>query len=541
MSAEFRQSRRQNKRRVLPNSRELVNKFNSTSAPEVVPEYQDPLRIEWTETPQNPHAAPDFFVGEKALRLPENSKPRYHLRWPVRHGWLNESDYQSRSALERDFFQIIQDSIESELEIRRKRDLSQYSCVFIVPDLYEKSFVTTVLDQFTRDFSFQRTCFIQESTAASFGAGYSTACIVDVGAQKTSICCVEDGMCNEEARVNLKYGGYDVTETLVQMMLFDKFNYTEFNMVRRHDYLLAEELKLKHALLSDENINGYQDEIHVRVHGEQTRKYHYRIYDEGMLAAMGVFRPAIFNNQHKLDGRHKLIPPSADLYDGQRNDPLSAAQSTVATWVEQNIPRAVMIDAPSKPLKLPGTPAAVQPPPKSKANGLPLHLNGETEKTPRSSVAGTPVPEDAPTPNVAGEGGEGNDTDDTVGKQRDLIDRTVPVMPLHQAILTSIDQAAGVDEKRKRDLLGSIMLIGGGSKIPHLGLYLESRLRAALPQYPKEILVAPPPRELDPAVIVWKGGSVFGKLQQSNDSWIGRLEYDRLGSRVLSYKCIWHW
>jgi actin-related protein 8 len=121
------------------------------------------------------------------------------------------------------------------------------------------------------------------------------------------------------------------------------------------------------------------------------------------------------------------------------------------------------------------------------------------------------------------------------------IDRTVPVMPLEQAILTSINLASGTDERRRRDFLGSIMLIGGASKTPDLGAYLEMRLRAAMPQYPKEILVVPPPRELDPAVLVWKGGSVFGKLRTTNDSWISPLEHDRLGARILNYKCMWHW
>jgi actin-related protein 8 len=32
---------------------------------------------------------------------------------------------------------------------------------------------------------------------------------------------VEEGMCIENSRVNLKYGGQDVTETFVKMMLHD--------------------------------------------------------------------------------------------------------------------------------------------------------------------------------------------------------------------------------------------------------------------------------------------------------------------------------
>jgi actin-related protein 8 len=543
MAADFKVSRRHNKRRVLPNSRELVTKWNSTTPPDYISEHNDPLRIDWTELPPNPKQAPDYFVGEEALRLPEGSKPRYHLYWPVQYGWLNEKDYSSRNMLYRDFFLILEESIKKELGLTNNRDWNQYSCVFIIPDLYEKVFVAQVLEQLIRDFTFQKVCFIQESIAASFGAGFAMATIVDIGAQKTSICCVEDGMCIEDCRINLKYGGYDVTETFIKMMLFDKFNYSDFNLMRRHDFLLAEELKEKYTLMTDENISVQLYEFHLRAAGQETRKYQFKIYDEGMLAPMGFFRPMIFDNSDKLEGRHKLIAPSVDLYDGKRNDPMSQAQMAVIRWVDSNIPSAVM--APEvKPARLLPTPMPPSGTPLKKSLlGIPGRLNGDNDATPRSSIAGSPPPEDIGTPQPGANGveAEGGVTLQGTQPDIDMIDRTVPVMPLDEAILTCISHASQNDERKRRDFLGSIMLIGGGSKTPNIGAYLEMRLRALMPQYPKEILVAPAPREMDPSVMVWKGGSVFGKLRMTNDSWIGAMEYDRLGARILNYKCMWHW
>jgi actin-related protein 8 len=286
MAQDFKVSRRANKRRVLPNSRELVTKWNSTTDPELIPEHSDPLRIDWTELPTNPREARDYIVGAPALRIPERSTPRYRLHWPIQHGWLNEKDYNNRNMLERDFFLILEDTIKNELGLSHKKDWSQYSCVFVIPDLYEKVMVGRVLEEFLRDFGFQRVCFLQESLAATFGGGFSAACIVDIGAQKTSISCVEDGMVIEDSRINLKYGGYDVTETFVRMMLFDRFNYSDINLMRRHDFLLAEELKDKFTSMSDENISVQINEFHLRAHGQQTRKYQFKIYDEGMLAPM---------------------------------------------------------------------------------------------------------------------------------------------------------------------------------------------------------------------------------------------------------------
>lgn len=283
MAGEFKTFRRNNKRRVLPNSRELVVKWNSQNPPDIISEHNDPLRIDWTEIP-NP--APEYMVGQAALRLPQNSRPRYKLYWPMRYGWLNEKDYDNKNMLYRDFFLIIEEAIKTQLNIPRKKDWAQCSCVFVIPDLYEKTFVATILQQVLRDFGFLRVCFIQESLAATFGAGYSSSCIVDVGASKTSICCVEEGMCLENSRINLKYGGEDVTETFLKMMLFDHFNYADMNLNRRHDYLLAEELKQKFCTLEDSHISVQLYEFHLRASNQDTRKYHFKVYDEVMLAPM---------------------------------------------------------------------------------------------------------------------------------------------------------------------------------------------------------------------------------------------------------------
>ena len=35
---------------------------------------------------------------------------------------------------------------------------------------------------------------------ATFGCGVSSACVVDIGDQKTSVCCVEDGISHRNTR-----------------------------------------------------------------------------------------------------------------------------------------------------------------------------------------------------------------------------------------------------------------------------------------------------------------------------------------------------
>lgn len=515
---------RANKRRVLPNSKELIVNYNKRQPPETINEHNDPHRIDWTETSSpNSQNAPVYFTGKDALRIPDDSKPRYRLFWPLQHGWFNEKDYATKSDIYNDMSTIIEEALKRELNLRRKRDWTQYGCIFVVPDLYEKRYVVQALNMLMRDFGFARVAFIQESLAATFGAGYSQACMVDIGAQKTSICCVEEGMCIENSRINLKYGGADVTETFVRMMLHDHLPYQDINLRRRYDFLLAEELKMKFCTMNENDISPQLYEFHRRASGQDTRKYFFKTYDEVLLAPQGYFQPGLFENAHKLDGRRKLIGPSTDLYDGGPNDPVSTAQSAIIALI-----------APTAPAEVGETGSGTPAPGISKPAPSALLKLNDVERA-SVSAAGTPAPEDDDT---AMQAGEASTADNLATSIRDDV---LPVVPLDTAILTSITHGARSDERRMRDFLGSVMVIGGGSQFPGFHAFLEERLKEVRPGFAKDILIGTAPRDLDPQVLVWKGGSVFGRLRGTNDSWIGRTEYDRLGARVLPYKCMWSW
>ncbi|KAL2857526.1 hypothetical protein BJX68DRAFT_253044 [Aspergillus pseudodeflectus] len=528
MMAELKTHMRQNKRRTLPNSKEMVINYNRRTVPETIPEHNDPMRVEWTEIPE---PAPEYIVGQPALRIPDDSNPRYKLYWPMKYGWCNEQDYDNKRLLFLDISIILEDAIKTQLGLTSKKEWTQYSCVFVIPDLFDKSYVTQILEMLMREFSFARVCFIQESLAATFGAGFTSACVVDIGAQKTSICCVEEGMCIENSRVNLKYGGSDVTELFIKMMLYDHFPYEEINLWRRYDFLLAEELKKNVCTMNEASVSVQVFDFHLRVSGQDTRKYTFKAYDEVHLAPMGVFQPALFDNQKKLDRRRKLIARSVDIYDNQPNDPTSAAQSEILTSLAPPTSNGQANgDSQTHSLDVQATPSRSQ-----QLNAL--SRVQELDATPRSSVAGSPGPEGTPQA-----GGATPAPGQTVSNPRaptiEERDDILPAVPLDSAILTSIRHAARSDERKMRDFLGGIMVVGGGSLVSGFHLFLEERLQLLQPGFAKEVMIGTPPRDLDPQVVVWKGASVFGKLSGTNDSWISQLEYDRLGHRLLAYKCI---
>jgi actin-related protein 8 len=121
-------------------------------------------------------------------------------------------------------------------------------------------------------------------------------------------------------------------------------------------------------------------------------------------------------------------------------------------------------------------------------------------------------------------------------------DRILPVMPLDQAIITCIREAARGDDRKMRDFFGGIMLCGGGAKIAGFNGFLEERLREVMVGMGKEIIIGLPPRDLDQQLVCWKGGSVFARLSTSgNDSWVFGREYEILGAKLLAQKCMWGW
>lgn len=573
MCSDLKSEMRANKRKVLPNSKELVQTFNRRTEPEIIEKHNDPLEIEWTDVKslEDPESLASCFIGNDALRVPDDSDPKFKLWWPLRCGWWNEDEYSSQEHLYDDFETLLDKALRTELGLTTNSEWQQYSCVFVIPDLYDKKYVEQILRSCMVWFEFNKVCFVQESMAATFGAGYTQACVVDVGAQKTSVTCVEDGLCIEDSRINMKYGGYDITETFMKMMLYDNFPYQEINLRRRYDFLLAEELKIKHCTMSQADISVQVNNFHVRAPNQSTRKYTFKTYDEVILSPMGVFDPSIFDNSTKLRGRRKLVERSCNAYDIEiPDDPTSAAQLAILALLKPSIMATTNgpsqsqpeVSTPSKERAQPfnflgkgdiganGTPGGSHAgSPAPEGNGTPAPyifgagkeaLNGDSPAPSGSRAAGTPVPgqQSQASQAPAGMFVESNTrTPNDIAVERESI---LPMAPLDIAILTSIQNAAKGEDKKLRDLLGSIMVIGGGSKIPQFTVVLEEKIKARRPDLYDRILVSRSARDMDEQVVAWKGASVFAKLS-TNDSWITPFEFERLGARTLHHKVLWAW
>ncbi|KAK9475785.1 hypothetical protein V1514DRAFT_339047 [Lipomyces japonicus] len=552
MQADFKERMRFYKRRIPSNSHESVTSFNKRVIPEEIPDHNDPYRIEWTDVNLQTPRAPKFFIGDQALKIPADSRPRYKLSWPILHGFFNEQDYGTRQAMLDDLALIFQYAIKQQLGISSAQTLAQYSVVLVIADLYDKAQVAELIELWFRDLSVSRVCVLQESVAAAFGAGISSACVVDIGAQKTAITCVDEGLCVTDSRVNLPYGGDDITALLAKLLTQSNFPYTELDLNKRYyDWALMEDIKSKFVTTNDAEITVQLYNFYQRAPGSPTHKYSFKTFDEVILAPMAYFFPDIFENISKrLWHRHQLFERSVDLYDGTFNDPYSEAQVNLyAQYADSTILQPAGVSTP-KPSKLLVSAASVA-----------------ADDTPTSSVAGTPVPDFAPTIThtaaavTATTTGLGSLTGNAASRAAagptpqtltlGLLDtRTVIAAPLDQAIIESIWQTTKQDEGKAKRLFENIMLVGGGAaSIPAFNKLLEDRIRMwAGDKFGRgvngsggnvpNVAVMPTPRDMDPTMLAWKGAAVFVKLKIAAEMWIGVKDWDLLGSRTLQYKCL---
>jgi len=113
-------------------------------------------------------------------------------------------------------------------------------------------------------------------------------------------------------------------------------------------------------------------------------------------------------------------------------------------------------------------------------------------------------------------------------------------LPLDVAIFNSA-RAAGGDEKIRK-YLQAVLVIGGSALIPGMAHALESRLQAiATPLVPnmEKVQIIPPPKEVDPRVLTWKGAAVLGKMDSISELWVTPSDWNMFGVRALKERCFY--
>ncbi|KAL0414352.1 UNVERIFIED_CONTAM: Actin-related protein 9 [Sesamum radiatum] len=154
----------------------------------------------------------EYICGEEALRI-SPTEP-YCLRRPIRRGHLNISLHYPMQQVIEDMHAIWDWILVEKLHIPHS-ERHMYSAILVVPETFDNREIKELLSIVLRDLCFSTAVVHQEGLAAVFGNGLSTACVVNIGAQVTSVICIEDGVALPTTQITLRYGGEDISRCLL--------------------------------------------------------------------------------------------------------------------------------------------------------------------------------------------------------------------------------------------------------------------------------------------------------------------------------------
>ncbi|XP_048873765.1 actin-related protein 8 [Brienomyrus brachyistius] len=499
--------------RRTPVSAEQARSYNRQVRPAVL---ESSSRVKWTNTSNQP----EFLVGEVALYV--NPADSYSIHWPVCRAQLNvhSGPGGSLTAVLADLEAIWSHTIQKFLEIPLK-DLKYYRCILLVPDIYNRQHMKELVNMLLVNMGFSAIVVHQESVCATFGSGLSSACVVDVGDQKTSLCCVEDGVSHRNSRLCVAYGGSDVTRCFFWLLQRVSFPYRECLLSNRLDCMLLQQLKETFCHL-DQDISGLQDhEFRTRFPDSPTLLYQLRLGDEKLQAPMALFYPSTFGivGQKMTTLQHRSQGDPEDPHDEHYllSTQSKQDQSSKGTAERRTLPKSIGLDGESgsQGVDPPVRGAHVQDAELGHPQGDCLMGGAEAEEPPSAFLS----------------------------RKSAMTQFEGKALGLDKAILYSIDCCTSDETKRK--MYSSILVVGGGLMFPGAQEFLQHRILNKMPPSFRRVVenveVITRPKDMDPRLIAWKGGAVLACLDTTQEMWIYQQEWQRFGVRMLRERAAFVW
>ncbi|XP_065156186.1 actin-related protein 8 [Atheta coriaria] len=457
--------------------------FNRRSQPEALTTSPD----KWVETKG------DIVVGNDVLRL--NPEEDFNIHFPFRRGDLNihAGPGGSLTAVIANLQAIWTHILETQFAINPK-DYPYYKVVLIIPDVYNRTYLRELSNMLLLKIGFGGCFVVQDHVAATFGSGLSYACVVDVGDQKTSVSCVEDGICHPNTRVRLDYGGADITQTFFWLLQKCAFPYKACSEKNKLDTVLLRQLKeqLCHVNL---DICGSQEKTFTLQQPDQVvQHYTIQVGDECIVAALSLFTPELLG----VTGSKLVHTQKRNM--GDPEDPH-----------DENYLRDI----------------------RRKGFKDNLEIQNENEAYLEQTQSQQSNNEDDIVVDAI-------DTVPTM-TDKDFVVNPGQILGLDQAVLQSIDRCPSDDLKRK--MYGCILVVGGGMKFAGIGMWLQNRISLQIPYHyrAEQLDIITNPRDMDPAMVAWKGAAIMSCLETAQELWITPAEWEKMGVKVLRERAPFTW
>ncbi|CAK9211659.1 unnamed protein product [Sphagnum troendelagicum] len=396
-----------------------------------------------------------YICGEDSLRIAADEP--YCLHRPMCRGRLNVSTHYSLQQVCDDVYRIW-DWILTEkfnLAAKSRRNLS---AVIVVPDTLDSREVKELLMVVLRDLQFHSAVVFQECVAATFGNGVSSGCIVNMGAQVTSVMCIEEGVAIPTTRSVLSFGGDDITRCLLWVQQ-QRQTWPHIDSDPLHDPLdfqTLNNLKETHCLMREYE-QRVATEIRCRTAGEPTRVYKVSLSALNV-PAEGLFYPSLLAPEEY----------SALMRPWYHVDHEDVADDSLQEANKRN--------------------EAMEP---GFVNG---NLNGAYVSA--GNAEGFPA-----------------------NSEENMRDRVEELsIGLQQCIVNSILSIGRMDLQKK--LFASIQLVGGVALTKGLVDAIEERVLHTIPAHESVDTVEVLPNRIDPSTAMWRGGAVLAVLDSGRDLWV---------------------
>lgn len=583
------------KLRPVANGRQQTANYNASVKPEKLAEHQDVFAVDWTPS----STKENIVLGEKAERLDcfssdkrQEDEKTWNLFYPFKGGHFNYEEYAKhygtyacQAALMNDVITVWSHAISAPKDLEKETanqvidqglgipssDWQFYNVVLVIPDLFLSAEVECLVNILIRDMGFAAVLIQQESVCATFGGGLSSGCVIHVGSEQSQICCVDEGLIVSESRIMLDYGGDHISTYFMHLLQTANFPYQECDLNKRlADRWLADELKERFSTMDPTQLGLMINDFHVRLPDKQTRKFSLRTYDEIIIGPMCLFNPRVITFPKS---RRKLLPilSTTLMTDDETGETeLGCLPTTVAmtSCVRHLLPAPTPTLVPvATTTTIEGSKQSTPVPPSNGKQQEESNKNLDNQDGENSAVRSTvPSARTSPTPAVNGgtnetkpskpttheRGSDQMEMDDQ--REKSLIDipfeasKVALDWAIWNSILASVSSSTSqnaIDERIKR-MVNNIFCIGGTALMPGLGMAIEARIQNYLSQWFTQqnkdsstipnVTVIPPPRDMDPRIVTWKGMAVLARLESTQDMWIMRNEWKMFGMRALREK-----
>ncbi|CAH0551733.1 unnamed protein product [Brassicogethes aeneus] len=436
----------------------------------------------------------DVVIGNDILRLDPDEK--YNVHFPYKRGEFNihSGPNGSMTAIIADLQTIWTHILETNFQIAQK-DFKFHKAVLVIPDVYNRVHLRELMYLLLIKMGFGSCFLVQDHVAATFGSGLSYACVVDVGDQKTSVSCVEDGICHPNTRVRLEYGGGDITQIFYWLLQKCAFPYKDCRDNNKLDTMLLRKLKedFCHVNL---DICGSQEKSFILKQPEKpVFQFTIQVGDECIVAPLSLFSPELFG--------------------------ITGAKVTHTQKVSSGDPEDPHDEIYLRDIRRKGMKESMEP----SASDL---LSENYLENQQSNVNDDDIVVDAMDPVAP-------------SNVREFVINPGQILGLDQAVLQSIDRCP--NEELKRKMYACILVVGGGMKFAGITTWLQNRISLQIPYlYRGEQLdIIINPRDMDSSMVAWKGACIMSCLETAHELWIQASEWEKYGVRVLRERAPFTW